>query len=413
MLRVIGWNIVLLGVGLALVAGATEVYLSVTTPFPSRGASFSFVPNVGRMYSPNTEIRHTDYAEFWTVTRTNSLGFADREPIGPARAAAGCNLAVIGDSTVAAVEVPIVEKFHVRLETLAARELPHLDVTTSAFGRRGWAPVNELALYDEYARRLRPRVVVLVMTVNDLWGSSSLMRGLETGLDPDRLPFVSARKNADGTLILRPPDPDAPLHARLPFSGPRRWGMHALRLLGQFPNWYLPSWLAHHIGRNFPHANRIGMAMALRKRPQYAESVDALLGLPRDWHSVVRADKLPRVFEEALAHAAFALDQFQERAERDGFSLVVLATEGFGGRGHRTFDRLYPMVAERKLPIVGMYDYILREGGNPQDARWAYDSHWNAGGHQWAAEALLEHLQQYPELCAPRSAPPRRSKRAS
>ena len=405
MLRLIGWNIVLVGVGLALIAGAAEIYLSVTTPFPSRSASYRFVPNVGSIYSPNTEIRNTDHAEFWTETRTNSWGFADREPISSAHAAAGCHVAVIGDSFVAALEVAIAEKFHVLLETLAARVLPHLDVTTSAFGRGGLAPVNELALYDEYARRLRPRVVVLVMTVNDLWGNSSLMHGLEAGLDPDRLPFVSARRNTDGTLVLRPPDPDAAVYGRVPFGGPRHWSMHALRLLGQFPSWYFPSWLAHHIGRNFAYANRVAMARTLRTRPHYSGSVDALLGLPRDWHSVVRADKLPPVFEEALTHTAFALEEFGKRAERDGVSLLLLATEGFGGRGDRAFDHLYAIVAERGFPIISMYDHILREGGSVRNARWTYDTHWNATGHQWAAGALLEHLRQNPELCAPRAAP--------
>ena len=395
MLRVIGWNLVLIAIGLALIAGAAEIYLSVTIPFPGRSASFSFVPNVGRIYSPNTEIRHTNHAEFWTVTRTNSQGFADREPISPARAAAGCHIAVIGDSTVAAIEVPIVEKFHVRLETMAARQLPHLHVTTSAFGQRGWAPVNELALYDEYVRRLRPRVVVLVMTVNDLWGNSSLMRGLEAGLDPDRLPFVSVHRSADGTLVLRPPDPDAKQLLGL-----------ARRLLHQLESRYFPAWLAYHIRHGFPYVKRIATAGTLRKRPHYAESVDALLGLPKNWGSVVRADELPPVFEEALAHAAFALEEFRERAERDGVSLVVLATENFGGRGDRAFDRLYAMVAEQGLPLIGMYNYVLREGRDVRDMRWVHDAHWNAVGHQLASEALLEHLQQNPELCAPRSAPP-------
>ena len=50
------------------------------------------------------------------------------------RAAASCHITMIGDSYVEALQVPIADKFHVRLEDLAARELRHLDVTTSAFG---------------------------------------------------------------------------------------------------------------------------------------------------------------------------------------------------------------------------------------------------------------------------------------
>ena len=53
------------------------------------------------------------------------------------RAAASCHIAMIGDSYVEARQVPIADKFHVRLEELAARELRHLDITTSAFGIMG------------------------------------------------------------------------------------------------------------------------------------------------------------------------------------------------------------------------------------------------------------------------------------
>ena len=62
--------------------------------------------------------------DFWTISRTNTLGFLDREPISLERAAASCHVAMIGDSYVQASEVPIADKFHVRLEELARRGTP-------------------------------------------------------------------------------------------------------------------------------------------------------------------------------------------------------------------------------------------------------------------------------------------------
>ncbi len=127
----------LLIAGLAVVALIREAWLRSTVPFMEQYLPKVFVPGVGRMLPPDTEIRWTNGLDFWTVSRTNRLGFPDREPPSPERAAKGCHSTVIGDSFVEASEVPIPQKFHVRLEEMAAREFPHLDVTTSAFGRGG------------------------------------------------------------------------------------------------------------------------------------------------------------------------------------------------------------------------------------------------------------------------------------
>ena len=262
MLRVAAWNLGLLAAGLALAVVAAEIWLRATRPFPGRLAPMHFVPDVGHVSKPGVEIRHTNHADFWTVSRTNRLGFADREPIDPAPAAAGCHVVAIGDSFVEALQVPIAGKFHVRLETLARRELPDLDVTTSAFGHSGFAPVNELAFYDEYARHLHPRLVVLVFTVNDLWGSHSLLRGLESGWDPDRLPFVSARRGADGAFILLPPDPEPASIRRLVPAGSMSWRLRARVLLGRYETtWYVAARLRRRImtwpgAKGWPHGRR-------------------------------------------------------------------------------------------------------------------------------------------------------------
>ena len=123
---------------------------------------------------PDTEIRWTNGLDFWTVSRTNRLGFLDREPPSSERAAKSCLITMIGDSFVEAREVSIPEKFHVGLEEMAARELPHLDVMTSAFGIRGTGQINQLALYDEYVRHLRPKLIVLVFVPNDFMTTSRL-----------------------------------------------------------------------------------------------------------------------------------------------------------------------------------------------------------------------------------------------
>ena len=90
--RVAIWNVLLLAAGLVLIAMAAEVWLRLTTPF-ANGSGYSphFVPNVGLMsWRPHSEVRTTNRLDYWVVFRTNSLGFADREPISPERAAQSC-----------------------------------------------------------------------------------------------------------------------------------------------------------------------------------------------------------------------------------------------------------------------------------------------------------------------------------
>ena len=240
-LRLAGWNALLLIAGLALIGLAGETRLRLKGPFMTVHYSDVFVADVGLLLRPRTEVRWTNRADFWTVSRTNSLGFPDREPPSPARAAESCHIAVIGDSFVDAREVPISEKFHVRLEEMAARELPALDVTTSAFGKRSTGQINQLAWYDQYVRHLRPRVVVLVFVPNDFVNNFPILMSLTYGFDPDHWPYVSAERAEDGGFRLRPPDPDY-RRFRLPILHPPvpQWRSAVERSIS--PSWFW-TWL--------------------------------------------------------------------------------------------------------------------------------------------------------------------------
>ena len=117
------------------------------------------------------------------------------------------------------------------------------------------------------------------------------------------------------------------------------------------------------------------------------------------------AQDLPPVYEDALDFTAFALDQFGERADRDGAALVILSSHTMGTRGDLAFDRLTALAESRGIPVIDQYDYITRQGAGPRDAQWAHDVHWNIAGHQWAAEALFEYLKENQEICTTRKGP--------
>ncbi len=172
-LRVVCWNaLLLLGVPGGIAVGY-EVWFREALPFDSKSRQpGEFVPGVGRHPAPNAEVRWTNLREFWTVERTNSLGFLDREPPSPERAAASCHVAFVGDSFVEAAQVGIADKLQVRLEKSATERLPQLDVTTSAWGRQRTGQIAQLPYYEKWARRLRPKLVVLVFVPND-WSENS------------------------------------------------------------------------------------------------------------------------------------------------------------------------------------------------------------------------------------------------
>ena len=361
----------------------------------------------GAYSPPNAEVRWTNGLDFWTISRTNTLGFPDRESIGIERAAASCHITMIGDSYVEALQVPIADKFHVRLEELAARELRHLDVTTSAFGVSGTGQVNQLPYYDEFVRYLQPALLVLVFVPNDFMNNAPILEGLRQGMDPDRLKNVSAIRGADGSITLRPPYPGESRLAGMPRPPWYARATDYLTGMSAFANWLDAKRRASSSDDTDPEL--VAQVVLLSRRsPRYAALLEG-------WRPTTRSrlgrpskstQDLPPVYEDALDFTAFALDQFRERADRDGAALVILSTHYMGTRGAPGFDRLTALAEPRGIPVIDYNDYVLRQGAVPwRDAAWAHDGHWNVAGHQWAAEVLLEYLKRNQEICTMRKSP--------
>ena len=400
-LRLIGWNALIIVALAALVGLAGEAWLRLTVPFIAWSQPLEFVPNVGYLRPPNTEIRYTNGLDFWTVSRTNSLGFFDREPPSPERAKATCHVSVIGDSFVEAMEVPIHRKVQVRLEELAASRLPRLEVTTSAFGIISTGQVQQLAFYDQYARRLHPKLLVLVFAANDFANNTPL---LKTGLWG-----LMARKRLDGELELAGPSPQY----QLPEGSQQSGVQSGVALAGRkivfktvFHSWFA-LWLSAKKKALFPRPPSNARQRFSRKRealmrqPGYAAMSEGWQ--PTGWADLERGfhrRDLPPFYEDALQYTRFALEQFQQRADRDGAALVILAAhELMTHGGTHIFERMSEMAATLGIPVIDQADYILRQGAKLSDAHWPHDGHWTPAGHQWAAEALLEYIEQRPEVC--------------
>ena len=374
----------------------------------TRVEPYTFVPGVGVLFAPNAEVRATNNLDFWTVSRTNRWGFLDREPISPERAAESCHIAVIGDSFVQAKQVPISDKFHVRLEDLATRELPDLDVTTSAFGHSNTAQASQLPYYDEYARQMSPKLLVLVFVDNDFGGNSALVMGLRQGWDPDKAPFAYPERTVDGKITLRLPSPeyrDLPTSWRTDYSmqfrtrgfdiKPKIWlylSDFGAADLSYFREWLHAKITIMHLSP-WQESTRVAWAELLSRRPRYESLLAGVQPANIGSYLWRHATEDSEISKEAFAFTAFALEQFVERTERDNVSLVILSEYGMGSSGHRAFDRLSAMAEERGIAVINLHDYLVRQGGRLKDIRWDHNSRWNPTGHQWAAEALLEYLR--------------------
>ena len=57
------------------------------------------------------------------------------------------------------------------------------------------------------------------------------------------------------------------------------------------------------------------------------------------------------------------------------------------------------MAAERGIPVIDQGDFILHQGAELRDAHWKRDGDWSPAGHRWAAQVLLEYLEENQDVC--------------
>ena len=348
-LRVASWNAMFLVCGLGLVAVAIESWLRLTWPFAHSAQAYAFVVGVGRFLAPHTEVRWTDHNEFWTVLRANSLGFLDREPPSPELARTACHVAFVGDSLVESRAVTVADKLQVRLEEMAADRLPDLDVVTTAWGVRGMGQIQQLPMWDKWIRHSSPDVVALVWVHNDY----------EDNMRTDWYGWgATAHRNSGNRIVLRLPG--AREGREVPWTG-------------------LPA-----------------------KQPSFLATL-LQTEVRRYRYLRMQADRAEASPAPQIEFTAFALDQWQERAARAGSRIVVLSTHvmrmPLSWMTEAPFEHLVPLAKSKGIPLVDQYDYIVRQGGDPRDANWQRDRHWNPAGARWAAEAMLEYLASNPEVC--------------
>lgn len=402
-LHLVIWNMSLLFCFLMLVAAISEIYFRLTVPFAHSTASTFFIPNVGILYRPHSVVRFTNDLDFWTESVSNSLGYLAREPPSSKRAEESCHIAVIGDSFVEARQVPLANRFPVLLESLANRSFPGLDVSTSAFGRSASGQVQQLPFYDHYVRKLYPEHLILSFDLNDFWNNLSFLHNLVGAWsgDPDHPPYSFAQRLKTGEIKLRPPDPDYRAYSMPYQSRPLLMNWH-ISLSGHsiFVRWLsrkTPIVMQSHLFETWHTSMLTKKVELLRQRPYYAS-------LTKDWKPTLLGKTSRNIFRESIEFTSFALDQFKQRADRDGVKLVILATQRLSSFAKSYWEPIDPgmtpinllkdMVEAKGIPIIDLGDYVTRRGGKIEELHFEHDEHWNETGHRWVAEAILEYLER-------------------
>ena len=343
-------------------------------------------PRAGRIYVPGSEVRHTNMLDFWTVSRVNRWGFLDRDRPGPSPGqpipGPSCRVAVVGDSFVEAMEVPVSDKMQVRFEEMARERLPTLRVATAAYGRGGTGQISQLGFYDEFISKTAPHVVVLAFAHNDFDDNFISFQPAGNHV------FVRARQTDDGTVELRHPMPS---RERTPAPSPPPLVALASRIERvsyAFAMLRAKLWALSNPSPS-PH------------RPCATMSREHFGDLPDPRSQPPSPQELSQPCGEAVRRTGLALDLWKAHALRDDFVLVILAVHVMGTSGDVRFETMSDLATAREIPVVDQHAHVLRRNGRIREAHWPHDYHWTPAGHQWAAEALLEWLQQNQDVCAP------------
>lgn len=167
----------LLGAGTAFAIGVVEVLLRVFGSYepnlyqPDEACGWRLTPNVQTVWTK----------EGFSHITINSMGFRDREH-SLEKPAGAIRIAVLGDSYIEALQVPLEDSFIMRLERELARRTerhgPHVEVL--GFGVSGWGTAQQLQALRTHVWQYEPDVVLLAfLSANDVRNNSA-------ALEPDR-----------------------------------------------------------------------------------------------------------------------------------------------------------------------------------------------------------------------------------
>jgi lysophospholipase L1-like esterase len=334
-------------------------------------------PELGWRHEPGSEGVYVGPrpwpVEFEETIKINSLGLRGPELVDVP--ADGYRVLAIGDSRTVAFEVAYEETFTALLEEKLTARLGKPTQVVNA-GVRGYGTDQSYLFYRSQGRKLEPDLVVHMNTGNDSRNDITLHR--------ERRPF------GKGAFALRPdgelelvgvPVPEYPI-----CSG--------YRLTRDFEVKEYSSTLARGICwlqlKLFDHSALFTFtSIVIQQSPALVHSLYYLGDSRVQYRKSLLALDYPNELTARL------LQQLAEEVRSDGSHFVLL--------GRRSIlSSLGPEAVEAAGGTIVAVDPVF--GDDPREVRFVHDGHWNALGHERAAELLAPVIE---ELL--RSRPPRRS----
>jgi len=362
-----------------------EVALRAITWLPGhyRSAPFRrYDPVLGLTLIPNKDVMHSRGC-FEGEIRTNSWGMRDRDR-SLAKKQGELRIALMGDSMVEGVHVKPEQVMNIRMENLLASE-GHANAEVLNFGLGSIGTTQEYLMYKNRVRQFRPDLVVLVFGDNDAMNNSSTIQPKAYGIHTWFAPYYNL--GADGQLVLQPVEPRA-----------------------------------FNTARTFLEVHSILMYYLARIWFRFEPTLYHWQGIRVEWG--VYGDPPDRDWQQAWRVTEKVLTLFKNTVETDGARFLVVVPPSFYDVDPEWRARF--IKSEGKIPAemnVAMFDERLQAIAqrnnismeflkpyfiayrNAHNLKWPYfslpcDPHYSAIGHEVAAEAILQRLENVHLLSA-------------
>ncbi len=333
------------------------------------------------------------------LVRVNSFGFHDKEFLS-FKPSNTYRIAVIGDSYVEALQVPLEKTFHKLLEKkLNENRLIEKTIEVYSFGHSGNGTLLNLQYLKKVADKFKPDLII-----------NCFLIGNDFRDDSCNLTDIYVKQTGDDVVYTKPCailDEDNGIKIHLSKKNVSSLEKNFLLTLASKSSFLV--WLYERIQI---------LKYKFKQRSLYLVDNETLLkeskksvdisNVPVDFQVFLR--EYNQIWKEAWLLEEYLLREMQEYCkERNIKLLVVSLTEGF--RVHKELqdtglfewkkpERLLYEISEglgfSYLPLIDVFR--KRYSQTKQMTTFDCDGHWNEVGHEWAADAIFEYLMGHREL---------------